>query len=29
MPPKWLIVTVVGWLVVGLALTFVIRTALH
>jgi hypothetical protein len=29
MPSKWLIVTVVVWLVLGLTLNFVIRAALY
>jgi len=29
MPPRWLIVTILLWLVLGLALTFVIRATMH
>jgi hypothetical protein len=29
MPARWLIVTVAAWLVLGLALDFVIRATLH
>jgi hypothetical protein len=29
MPPRWLIVTILLWLVLGLTLTVVIRTTMH